>query len=69
MLATPEWLSNRMILDNVWEGSCNNFAAHRQPPLSHKLCRSIPGLGVYLLASDAQGHLLNSPGLLFRISP
>ena len=25
MLATPEWVSNRMILDNVWEGSCYNL--------------------------------------------
>ncbi len=25
MLATPERLSNRMILDTVWEGSCYNL--------------------------------------------
>lgn len=27
MLATPEWLSNRMILDNVWERACYNLLA------------------------------------------
>lgn len=27
MLATPEWLSNRMILVEVWEGSCYNLLA------------------------------------------
>lgn len=25
MLATPESLSNRMILDTMWEGSCYNL--------------------------------------------
>ncbi len=25
MLATLEWVSNRMILDAVWEGSCYNL--------------------------------------------
>lgn len=27
MLATPECLSNRMILDNVWERACYNLLA------------------------------------------
>lgn len=69
MLATPEWLSNRMILDNVWERACYNLLVFDSRHFRTNCVAVSQARRVQLLASGVGGHLLNSPGLLFRISP